>query len=332
MPGLLQYKSEIPDKSDAPPTCTEHPEDVSLWLPSQLCPEDRQQVRMPDLAAIEEKLRTAQCHDALESVRHILKIKSRLIKFKHKNVRGQKEGLRSRAIIDRVHERARAAAAKYRAARVAKLVLSGPGGWEDELRVLADADIRAYQDPKQLLRKRGRQGTIEDDHLSGNLEAGDFEEASETEDFSLLREKRSQRDGTGETRRTLSWIWLTGNVAANQEDEGDEILQVEWAKSRARAARAVEEVLLLREEMRRVIEFLKWKSEWWVSRAEHQSEDKGMAEGLHAYAHKQASLQNSLSQHFQLVWKTPLEDLSVDGSIVDGVDDDDSDGEEAIVD
>ncbi len=126
------------------------------------------------------------------------------------------------------------------------------------------------------------------------------------------------------------WIWLTGNIATNRE-EGDEILQIEWAKSRARAARAAEEVLLLREEMRRVIEFLKWKSKWWVSRVEYQSEDGDMAEGLCAYAHKQASLQNSLSQHFQSAWKTLLEELSIDDSQPtvrsDGIDDD-SDREE----
>ena len=92
---------------------------------------------------------------------------------------------------------------------------------------------------------------------------------------------------------------------------------------------AAEEVLLIREEMRRVIEFLKWKSKWWVLKAEHQSEDNGIAEGLHAYAHKQASLQNSLSQHFQLIWKIPLEELSVG---IDGVDDDsDGDSEEEAV-
>jgi len=327
MPGLLQYQSEIPEQSDASTTRSVHPEDNDLWLPSQIPKGVRPRICVKDLPAIEEKLRTAQCLDALENIRHILKIKSRLIKFKNNNVRGQKKGMRSRAIIDRVHERARTAAAKYRAARAAKLMLSGPGGWENELRILADADIRAYQDPNQLLKKRARPGTVEDEHVSRNVEVVNLEEAAETKDFNLLPEKRTKRDGTGETRRTLSWIWLTGNVG--QDNEGDEVLQIEWAKSRARAARAAEEVLLLREEMRRVIEFLKWKSKWWVSRAECPSEDKGLVEGLCAYAYKQASLQKGLSQHFQSIWKTPLEALSVDQLTTgnDGISDD-SDGEE----
>jgi hypothetical protein len=235
-----------------------------------------------------------------------LKIKSRLVKFKHDNVRGQREGLRSGAIIDRVHEKARAVAAKYRVARVAKFNLSGPGGWEDDLRVLADADIRSYQDPNKLSKKRGRPGTLEDGCITAAIEAANEGEDMEAEDFNLIPEKRDRRDGTGETRRMLSWIWLTGNNAGNHE--GDEILQIEWAKSRARAARAVEEVLLLKEEMRRVIEFLRWKSEWWMSRTGRRPADTALDEGLRAYAHKQSLLQKGLSQQFQTTWRAPLQE------------------------
>ncbi len=67
---------------------------------------------------------------------------------------GQHEGLRSRSIIGHIHEWARVAAEKYRAAWAAKLELSGPGGWEHELQILSDADIRGYQDPNQLKEHR----------------------------------------------------------------------------------------------------------------------------------------------------------------------------------
>jgi len=304
MPGLLQYQSDIYGNDGVPLISAERPEDVDLGLPSQVPKELRQQVFAQDLPTIEEKLRTAQCHDALDSLRHILKIKSRLIKFKHKNIRGQREGTRSRAIIERVHERARATATKYRAARAAKFKLSGPGKWENELQVLADADVRSYQDPNKLSRKRGRPGTFEDGHASTHIE----EEGMETEDFDLLPEKRDRRDGTGETRRTFSWIWLT---AVNPDGDGDEILQIEWAKSRARANRAREEVLLLKEEMRRVIEFLKWKSQWWLSKAEDRPAGDDLAEGLLAYSHKQARLHKGLSQQFRTIWQAPLQDLNL---------------------
>jgi hypothetical protein len=123
-------------------------------------------------------------------------------------------------------------------------------------------------------------------------------------------------------------LWLTGNRAANP-DEDDEIFQIEWAKSSARAARATEEVLLLREEMRRVIEFLRWKSEWWISRAEHWPADTALAEGLRAYAINQSMLQRSLSQRFQTIWKAPLQELNKDPSELMGGINDKNGGDES---
>jgi hypothetical protein len=57
-------------------------------------------------------------------------------------------------------------------------------------------------------------------------------------------------------------------VTDNPDNSNDNILRVEWVKSCARAARACEEVLLLREEMRRVLEYLQWELRWWVTQAD----------------------------------------------------------------
>lgn len=71
----------------------------------------------------------------------------------------------------------------------------------------------------------------------------------------------------------------------------DDILRSDRAKSRAHVARANEEVLLLREEMRRTLEFLEWKAVWWEKREALQKfKDKAMVEGVRAYAHEQAAL------------------------------------------
>ncbi|KAJ3500804.1 hypothetical protein NLJ89_g9630 [Agrocybe chaxingu] len=333
LPGVLQHQANLraanPSLQEA-----EHPEDQELWLPSRLPVDVRQRICVEGLPRIEEKLRTAQCYSALNAIRHVLKIKSRLVKFKNKNVRGQREGTRSRAIIDRVHERARAIAAKYRAGRAAKLQLSGPGDWETELQVLQDGDIRGYQDPNRLRQRAGRRGTLEDGQIDTSTPA-----EMETEEFSLLPEERSRRDGTGESRRTLSWIWLMKATSAsvddnggtstgtgkgkdkrarvadspsdnehNDADESDDILRSEWAKSRARAARAKEEVLLLREEMRRVLQFLEWKAKWWLGRAEFRSDDKARMEALQGYALAQAALHRSLAVNFRAAWEKPLGD------------------------
>jgi hypothetical protein len=44
-------------------------------------------------------------------------------------------------------------------------------------------------------------------------------------------------------------------------------LRIEWCKARARAQRWSEEVRLLLEEMRRILEFLNWRATFWETRA-----------------------------------------------------------------
>ncbi|KAF8183464.1 hypothetical protein K438DRAFT_1974947 [Mycena galopus ATCC 62051] len=43
-----------------------------------------------------------------------------------------------------------------------------------------------------------------------------------------------------------------------------EALRIEWARARTRAWRWTEQVDLVEEEMRRVLQFLDWKAEWWL--------------------------------------------------------------------
>jgi len=79
MPGLLQYRAELRAANGDSPIAAEHPEEAELWLPSQIPVEEHRRVCSEVVPTIEEKLRTAQCHNALESLRHVLKVESRLI-------------------------------------------------------------------------------------------------------------------------------------------------------------------------------------------------------------------------------------------------------------
>ena len=145
-------------------------------------------------------------------------------------------------------------------------MLCGGGDCEAVLRVLMDTDIRAYQDKNRFRIRRGRLGTLEDDQVeaAGATMTTEDINMEDGAGISLDDEDRSKRDGTGETHRTMSWIWTTKSRTAQDGDETDDILRSEWAKSRARANRCKEEVLLLKEEMRRVLVFLEWKSKWWL--------------------------------------------------------------------
>ena len=83
-------------------------------------------------------------------VRYVLRVKTRMIAFKHKSVRGQRASTQLWTVIDQIHDRVRAAAEKYWAAQRAKYALAREGEWEKVLHVLHDGDIHGYQDPNRL--------------------------------------------------------------------------------------------------------------------------------------------------------------------------------------
>ena len=167
-----------------------------------------------------------------------------MVEFKNKNVHGQQEGLRSRTIIDQVHERAHCAAEKYHVACAAKFQLSGPGDWKNSLQILNDKDVHGYQDPGHL-------GMLDNDQVDAQRSVTSdttLEPTPITSEFSLFNQIRHKQDGTGETHHTLSWIWSAKPLNITNDDENDDILCTEWVKSRARVTRC-KEVMLLKEEM-----------------------------------------------------------------------------------
>src|ERR1700676_2696026 len=68
-----------------------------------------------------------------------------------------------------------------------------------------------------------------------------------------------------------------------------------------------EEVLWLREEMRRVLEFLEWHAHWWEDRRTVETVDISLkpelAEGIHAYAAKQVDICRSIHSSFHHLWR-----------------------------
>ncbi|KAG1864355.1 hypothetical protein F4604DRAFT_1882078 [Suillus subluteus] len=124
----------------------------------------------------------------------------------------------------------------------------------------------------------------------------------------------------------MSWIWLTSGISADDSDGLQDALHIEWCKTRARHNRWFEEIRLLLEEMRRILEFLTWQAKWWderaTSRVPERSED---AEGLAAYAKRQAAICRSLSARFRALWhgvtalvSANLDDTEVDTPVEEG--------------
>ena len=80
-------------------------------------------------------------------------------------------------------------------------------------------------------------------------------------------------------------------------------LGVEWAKAKARADRWEEEVVLLDEEMRRVLKFCKWKATWWMERVTLRKGLPGRSiEGFRAYATEQGEMEERIHAAWSTKW------------------------------
>jgi len=318
IPGLFHYLAELKSSTPSLEDSFDDIHSYPLWLPSSIAETRRRAICVEGLPGMEEKLRLAQMLDTLHSLKHTLRVKSRMIQFKKRNIRGQREGVRSRTVIDRVHLRAYKSAIEYRMARAALMELRGPGDWEKQLRELADGDIRSYVDPARVMQGPGRRGTTEEDarvllaQETGSIDDDDKSNGSDVDrDDADMDTVRPRAAGTGETRKEISWIWRTTSLDIDDDtDNNDDVLRSEWCKSRARAKRAQEQVKKTKEEMRRTLVFLRWKGDQWRKRVDCRGKEteRGLREGLNAYALKQASLQEELRSSFEALWKTPLAD------------------------
>ncbi|KAJ7229225.1 hypothetical protein C8J57DRAFT_1534542 [Mycena rebaudengoi] len=285
---------------------------MALWLPSALMGRpgatmDEAGCRFTVLEA-EYRLRVGEAHEALHDIRRYLLVRTHLYKFKDGQVRGVRDNMRSQDKIDALDEQVRRAAARYRSARRALVVLGRVlerREWEVALRPLAAEDVRGM--PRAHFGDEQRQ--------AGKTKAKDSRTSAKRRKVAHV---------------ALSWIWLVQKKSAEQEDEMseaaqqpamDEALRIEWAKTRARSMRWLEEVQLLQEEMRRIKQFLLWHSSWWAEQVGRRAElvDVLQAEGDRAYALRQAALKAGLSASFARCWEhlTKLVEQAQAGADID---------------
>ncbi|OSC96771.1 hypothetical protein PYCCODRAFT_1472340 [Trametes coccinea BRFM310] len=220
----------------------------------------------PELADIEWRLRLGQAFDALNDLRTHLELRSHLYKFKDRFTRGQRANTRAQTVIKSVDSKIDVDAERYRIAYTALLALRPHAKKADlfaQLRPLEKSDIR---------------------HVADNA------------------------DGQSDGRRSVSWIWQapasvsrTDNVQLS--DSLQESLRLEWCKARARANRWSEEVILLLEEMRRVIAYHEWAENKWTSFVNRRFPDQAdYREGVDAYARRQAHVRRSMREYCANAW------------------------------
>ena len=140
----------------------------------------------------------------LDVLRTYLHIKSRLIRFKARNVRHQGANTRARDKIDKNEVKIAAAAEKYRAARTAKLHLSGPGPWEREWRPLQATDVRCMRENEPDVTAVGLE-TLE-------------QQIARVRGETRGRLTEAPRTLSGESRRQVSWIWNAADALNGGEE------------------------------------------------------------------------------------------------------------------
>ncbi|TRM60680.1 hypothetical protein BD626DRAFT_549440 [Schizophyllum amplum] len=262
-----------------------------LFPPSSLSQEERA-VLPCDVAAIEIRLRDAQCRVGLNAVRTHLLAKARELRFKNSNIRHQGSTTRARNILKGIDDKVRASADKYVIARDALVRLANSEASDVRWRKLdVHKDLRCMEEREDTR----RQGAAQED------------EAAAASTSHLQR----MRDATGEGRRTVSWIWY-GSETVSSDAEGTELyedgglhlagVRVEWCKAYARLRRWQEQILLLREEMRRTLVSLDYRAQVWKTRGTSEKRDGPLGEGSRAYAARQYRVYTLLTAHFRALW------------------------------
>lgn len=181
-----------------------HPEveHQALWLPSALPTSHREHNCSQRLIDIEIQLRRAQCNDTLDKIRSLQRGRLSFISFRNRHIRGQYPSTRARDTIDRLEDKSKALALKYRDARCALYTLLGPGDWEKELRELNHGDLTTPD---------GHEISIEDPNDPVGPDGRPLSMSK--------KKKRNLELGLGEGRRTVSWIWTSTAAIGDGADK-----------------------------------------------------------------------------------------------------------------
>ncbi|KAJ6509365.1 hypothetical protein C8R47DRAFT_1208549 [Mycena vitilis] len=275
MPGVeaLKEAAEEARDADTPPPKAEH---IKLWMPSELDAEKRRRACRKGVAEAEARLRRGQCADALDVVRSRLHAQTHLITWRNANSVGQGASTRSATLIGRVGDRIARVAAKYRAARAAMVALKGPQ-YAAEFKPLEQSDLNTHLEEESDTASRRK--------------------------LSRLGSSKRARNEPSSKKKVFSWIWTVNGGPGEDDTQLHESVRVEWSKAKARRDRWVEEVRLLREEMKRVLRMLRFIQGEWHARIDARTNvDPELQAGLAAYAKRQVYVHHRIADTFHTGW------------------------------
>lgn len=299
-----------------------HTEEIPLFLPSSLPLNIRSLPEMKNVCDLEQRLREPQADDAIDNVRKQRRIIQGLWKFKRLNVSGtgNKPNARMITLYKRFNKKTQRAADTYCQARKALMVLNPTGEWLSRLKDLKDQNISGPgQDPDDKSSKSRYKPSwiwlvastsdietegqdLPEDNEANTPEPDDGNDSNDGDDDN---EENEATEGTADSTRSPRHSRFS-------KKEFNDSMHVEWAKARARMRRWDEQLLLVQEEMRRVIAYHEWKAGWWEERAELRDDvDINVSRGIAGYAHKQAAICRKMAQCCAIYWVKHLREVSI---------------------
>ncbi|KAJ7049316.1 hypothetical protein C8F01DRAFT_1002463 [Mycena amicta] len=296
MPAVEDLRAAEEEKRDrdvAPPLA----EETKLWLPSDMTSDQRRSNCRRGLIDAELRLREGQCGDALAKLRSYLQAKHHLIDHRNANAVGQLASTRSNTLIGRINGQGQREMTKYRNARRAGMELKAT--FCPHFQVLNDDDARVgveVQSDAAAQTALGRVGAA----------------------------RRVRNEPTvPKVIKPVSWIWSVGGEPDSQELHDS--VRVQWSKAKARRDRWVEEVEIIREEMRRTLRSLETVQKEWLERAGGRAgADAELVAGARAYAMRQHSIYEGIARSFKAQWSTSAAE-AVRRVVNEAVEDDDDD-------
>ncbi|KIY60826.1 hypothetical protein CYLTODRAFT_482382, partial [Cylindrobasidium torrendii FP15055 ss-10] len=294
-------------------------EQIKIYLPSDLSEKQRHGME----AAIKAELafRRAYVTNALHGVRRLVHTKSHFIRFRHKNWRGQRKYTSSQRTLKDLDESIINLRQRYEISRLAIVALDQSA--ENEFREMRREDVStrwvtdydgAAARRLAVIGQSGQHRTPATQPVatpaapprplpapppSGMPAASPEEQALynswANDDEMEGAEKR------GGSRREMSWIWTAMAVPTTDQDNFmRESIRIEWCKAYARRARWTEEVVLLEEEERRIVQSLCWYEAGWRARAHAWHGLTAVNRGKRAYARRQADIYRRIHDNFTL--------------------------------
>jgi hypothetical protein len=247
------------------------PENILLFLPSSLPQHIHALSELQMICKLEQCLREPQADDALAEIRHQRRVIQGLWQFKWLNVSGT--GNRPNMRMLKLYRQFNDKTERAAAKyRTARNALDvlDPGG--------------AWSKQMKELNKKDISGPGRD-----------------PEDTSTMN-----------SHYEPSWIWLVphASVAEMDENEFNENMQVEWVKARAHMRRWNEEVMIIKEEMRRVLAYHQWKAALWREQSFFQG-DEAIVSGISGYAHKQAAISIQIAEQCAGYWLPYLKEKDI---------------------